>query len=197
MNTTLSCWICLNDKVVDCYWTVSIRNLLDPFQNHQTTCQFIHHLHHMEFTSSSPFQTILVFISTMQLEDDKVDQEVLIMCKTIECFQWKIESFDLIYMSHWVLWILVVKLCSKNIQQVSATLFLDMSSTPAKSSNNKIAKIINRLTAKTPAKKATKVSSFWISLLLRQSHCRGSRHSSRFSCWRFHPSTSTSKQTGP
>ena len=48
MITTLSCWICHVDTDVDHqHWTEFIRNVFDPFQNYQTTCQFIHHLHHM------------------------------------------------------------------------------------------------------------------------------------------------------
>ena len=58
MITPVSCWICRINTDVDYHWTVSIWNLLDPFQNHQTTCQFVHHLHHMAFTSSSPFRII-------------------------------------------------------------------------------------------------------------------------------------------
>jgi len=64
MNTTLSCWICRIDMDVDYYWTESIRNVLNPFQNNHVTCQFIHHLQHMKFPSSSPFR-----ISMPQLED--------------------------------------------------------------------------------------------------------------------------------
>ena len=69
MLTTVSCGICRIDTCVDYCWTISIRSVFDPFQNNRTTCQFIHHLHHM---TSSPVLIVLVCISTMRLEDDKL-----------------------------------------------------------------------------------------------------------------------------
>ena len=66
MNTnSTSCWICrsIHHSCMDHDWTLFIRKVLKPFQSNQITCQFIHHLHHMEFTSSSPFHIILEFPS--------------------------------------------------------------------------------------------------------------------------------------
>ena len=63
-HTSTCCWICHSAqfKCRDSYWVESVRNVFHLFQKPPTICQFIHHLHHMEFTSSSPFHMISEFI---------------------------------------------------------------------------------------------------------------------------------------